>query len=67
MPEFLVFIKDGTDPVIIDHVNAADIATAQTLITSRVQHGIGVVDGVKQGPILVGLVQLGAAFTITPT
>lgn len=67
MPIFLILAKDTVNnPVVIDYINAPDIATAQTQVTNALANGLGINKGLK-GTIQVALVAAGAAFTVTPT
>ena len=66
MPEYLVFAKTATGQVTTNHVNAVDIATAQTVVTNNIYQYSGWRDPNNPGVVLVGIVALGAAFSVTP-
>lgn len=66
MAIFLVFAQDTIgDPPIVTYVNAADLATAQTLVTASLAKGIGVNLGLK-GTVQYAIVAAGAAGSVTP-
>lgn len=67
MPIFIVLAQDTIgDPPVITYVSAADLATAQTMVTNGLARGIGVNSGIK-GTVQYAIVAAGAAGTVTPT
>lgn len=66
MAVFIVFGQTADNALYIDHVTAADVATAQTIVTNALAKGLGINNGAKS-QVSYAIIQAAAAGTINPT
>lgn len=65
MPTYVVIAKTTSNPMLIDHITAPDLATATQQVRSALAKGVGVTNGVAE-PVQFALVQADSVGTITP-
>lgn len=67
MPTYIVFAQTVSSPVVVDHITAADLATAQARLQTQLAHGVGVNADGSRDQISYALILADAAGTINPT